>query len=183
MPSTTSTEPLLYRSLAGQVWMEIITEAVELETYEGLTLEKLSQYDSWWCNEGQSVFDTLVEFFQSSFISFIPHFEESFGKLDFEALFNNIDSGAWSDFIRETYFAQQGEKEYFLTYAVSQSLLIEQDLSILEPVDDYENSIDLPEIEDLLVIFGNWYESSADQIEKIFNDVSPIISASGILSL
>jgi hypothetical protein len=65
---------------------------------------------------------------------------------------------------------------------VSQSLLIEQDLSILEPVDDYENSIDLPEIEDLLVIFGNWYESSADQIEKIFSDVSPIISASGILS-
>ena len=119
---------------------------------------------------------------QSSFISFIPHFEESLGKLDFEALFNNIDSGAWSDFIRETYFAQQGEKEYFLTYAVSQSLLIEQDLSILESVDDYENAIDLPEIEDLLVVFGNWYESSADQIEKIFSDVSQLISASGILA-
>ena len=182
MSSTTSTEPLLYRSLAGQVWMQMITEAVEADTYEGLTLEKLSKYDSWWCNEGLSVFDTLVGFFQSSFISFIPHFEENLGKLDFEALFNNIDSGAWSDFIRETYFAQQGEKDYFLNYAVSQSLLIDQDLSILEFVEDYENSINLPEIEDLLVIFGNWYESSTDQIEKIFKDVSSLISASGILS-
>jgi hypothetical protein len=35
LSSTASAEPLLYRSLGGQVWMQMITEAVELDTYQG----------------------------------------------------------------------------------------------------------------------------------------------------
>ena len=69
-----------------------------------------------------------------------------------------------------------------MNYAVSQSLIIDQDLSILEIDEDEENSLDVPEADDLVEVFGIWYEKSADQIEKIFNDVSPLISASGILS-
>jgi hypothetical protein len=177
-----SAESNLYQCLGGQVWMQIITEGVETDLYEGLNLDKLEKYDSWWNGEGQSVFDVLEDFFHSSFISFIHNFEENFGKLDFEAFFNSIDSGAWSDFIRETYFSQQGNKDHFMNYAVSQSLLIDQDLSFLEVDEDDGNSLDLPEKDDLIEVFGNWYEKSATQIEKIFNDVSPLISASGILS-
>jgi hypothetical protein len=40
----------------------------------------------------------------------------------------------------------------------------------------------LPEKDDLLEVFGNWYEKNEHQIEKTFNDVSPLIYASGILS-
>jgi hypothetical protein len=174
-----SAESNLYQCLGGQVWMQITTDGVETDLYEGLNLDKLEKYDSWWNGEGQSVFGTLADFFHSSFISFVPYFEENFGKLDFEAFFNSIDSGAWSDFIRETYFAQKGEKDHFINYAVSQSLLIDQDLSILEAAG---NSLDLPEKDDLLEVFGNWYEKNEHQIEKTFNDVSPLIYASGILS-
>jgi hypothetical protein len=177
-----SAESNLYQCLGGQVWMQITTEGVETDLYEGLDLDKLEKYDSWWNGEGQSIFNTLADFFHSSFISFIPYFEENFGKLDFEAFFNSIDSGAWSDFIRETYFAQQGNKDHFMNYAVSQSLLIDQDLSFLEVDEDDGNSLDLPEEDDLIEVFGTWYEKSANQIEEIFNDVSLLISASGILS-
>ena len=182
MSGASTAESHLYRCLGGTVWMQIATEAVQMDIYEGLKLGGLEKYESWWNGEGQSVFVTLADFFHSSFISFIPYFEKSFGKLDFEALFNSIDSGAWSDFIREIYFAQRGERVHFMNYAVSQSLLIDQDLSILEIDEDEENSLDVPEADDLVEVFVIWYEKSADQIEKIFNDVSPLISASGILS-
>jgi len=178
----TSAESNLYRCLGGQVWMQMTTEGVETDLYEGLNLDKLEKYDSWWNGEGQIIFGTLADFFNSSFIAFIPYFEENFGKLDFESFFNSIDSGAWSDFIRETYFAQQGDKDHFMNYAVGQSLLIDQDLSFLEADEDDGISLDLPEIDDLVEVFGNWYEKSANQIEKIFDDVSSLISASGILS-
>jgi hypothetical protein len=175
-------ESNLYQCLGGQAWMQLITEGVEADLYEGLNLDKLEKYDSWWNSEGQSVFGTLTDFFYTSLTSFIPHFEESFGKLDFEGFFDSIDSGAWSDFIRETFFAQQGNKDHFINYAVSQSLLMDQDMSYLEADGDDGNSLAVPEKDDLLEVFGNWYEVSGNQIEKIFSDVSPSIYASGILS-
>ena len=56
-------ESNLYQCLGGQAWMQLITEGVEADLYEGLNLDKLEKYDSWWNSEGQSVFGTLTDFF------------------------------------------------------------------------------------------------------------------------
>ena len=174
-------ESSLYFALCSSI-VSKDREVDELLDRYGLTIIQYKKYEDWWfSSDAQNVLDRLINSFIELFVS---NFGESYKNVDWETFFVDLDDGAWSDFLREIHEIQKGDTEYFLTYAIDQSLLWEFDgeLPLLETDEVNENSDMGPDLDELRKEFGRWYIKSAVEIGKIFNDVRPLIEKSGVLS-
>ena len=173
-------ESSLYFALSSSIVSQARESEVEdLLHGKGMTLTQYKKYEEWWFSQdAESVLDKLINGFIESLV---PIFKESFEDIDWETFFSDLDSGAWSDFIREIFMIQKGDTDYFLEYAVDQALLwdFDQELPFFETDEDSSTGVELDELREA---FGKWYEKSSLEIKSIFDEVSPLIEAARILS-